>query len=254
MNSNPNDYLKSKLEEYKTVGSNAHEIVKHFEKIIAPWAGKYFNGLILMGSFSQGTAIKKEQDADVDILVSLKPDTPMEIKNVYESLVEYLKSKEIDLELRNISMRTNYAGCAVDFAPAIKMPGKTTFHNVYSRRQDIVMKSNTQKHVELVKKSGFHREIKLLKIWTTCNKVTLDGFLGCLTVMEALKDRKPGDLANNFLIVLHYLADQFPYVRFPDPCNPNDLISDNLTDSEKEKVAKMAKKSLKEDHWNNIIF
>ena len=254
LSNNPNEYLEEVLQKYQTNASDLHQIVDHFKPIINNWGKPYCNDLIVMGSIAQGVFVKKEMGLDLDLLVSMKSDTPFTVKELYESLHKYLKSKNYKVELRNISMRIKYNGISVDFVPSIKTPGNTDFHTVYSRKEDKEMPSNVEMHKKIVKVSGRKREIQLMKIWSSIHNIPFDGFTLALTTIEALKGKPKNELASNFITVLNYIVYKFENVKFADPSRPEDIISDNMEPEEKKKAIKVAKKCLKESYINNIIW
>jgi len=75
-----------------------------------------------------------------------------------------------------------------------------------------------------------------------------------LAVIEATKYRTHGDYDNNFLGVLEWLYTNIMTVRIIDPANTNNIISDDLTASEKRAIANKATESRQKKNWSDIIW
>jgi hypothetical protein len=72
-----------------------------------------------------------------------------------------------------------------------------------------------------------------------------------MVVIAALSGRY-GALSDNVWTVLTYLRDSFTGARFVDPANTNNVISDDLTVSEKASVRSAATRALAAQAWNQI--
>jgi hypothetical protein len=73
-----------------------------------------------------------------------------------------------------------------------------------------------------------------------------------LAIIEALRG-KPSELANNVWHAFYFLRDNFADERFVDPANTNNIVSDDLTYSEKTLIRDAAGRALKASNWNLIV-
>jgi hypothetical protein len=73
-------------------------------------------------------------------------------------------------------------------------------------------------------------------------------------ILEALKYKTVDNISNNFLTVLKYLSENFLSQTFLDPANSNNVISEMLTNKEKEKISNLALLSLQKKSWDQIIY
>lgn len=73
-----------------------------------------------------------------------------------------------------------------------------------------------------------------------------------LTAIKALTGRT-GSLSDNVWTVFHYLRDTFPNARVEDPANTANIISDDLTATEKAKVKAVAIQTLAAKNWGEIV-
>ena len=74
-----------------------------------------------------------------------------------------------------------------------------------------------------------------------------------LVVIDALYNYRKGDLANNFMRVLNFIASNITTVVYKDPANTNNCISDQITSLEKSKIAQQAKLSASKHYWSEIV-
>jgi len=246
-------YLEDVLELHKTHDFQVQKIEAQFKSLLAKWGGPFLHDIVRMGSFSHGTAIHKDSDVDVDYLVSIQNWANKTPKEVFESLVKFLTKEGYKPFIRNISMRIKYKGMNVDFAPGVKHPGNTDFHDVYSSKLDRALPSNPKLHTQIVKSSGRTNEIKLMKIWAQNHSLKLDGLYISLVVVDALQGEPLNELSNNFLKVLRFIESRLLYNKYVDPANHNDTISDNLTEEEKKAIVEQARDSLSKNSLSDII-
>lgn len=92
-----------------------------------------------------------------------------------------------------------------------------------------------------------------MKIWR--NKYFLDfpSFYLELVVLRVLNNQPMGQIANNVWKVLQYLANSFINASFVDPANNSNIISNGLTQQEREKIANYARFSLTAKDWSEIV-
>jgi hypothetical protein len=75
-----------------------------------------------------------------------------------------------------------------------------------------------------------------------------------LVTIEALEHRSTTDHDNNFLHLLGYIRDNIQSIRIVDPANSGNIISDDITASEKKAVADQAGESICKKNWGDIIW
>ena len=140
--------------------------------------------------------------------------------------------------------------------PGKKQPGYHNWHNLYVRRDNTRsrIQTNIDLHIKTVVNSGRRDEIIALKIWRDNLKLDFPSFYLELVVIRALHHSRLGDLANNIIKIFQYLSNNFVIVKFDDPGNGNNRISDSLFKYEKQKIEKSAKLALKETTWDSIIY
>jgi hypothetical protein len=73
-----------------------------------------------------------------------------------------------------------------------------------------------------------------------------------MVVIEALRYHTSTSLSSKIVAVLTYLRDTFPAARFVDPANTNNVISDDLAQAERNKIASSARFALMRT-WGEFV-
>lgn len=220
--------------------------------IIQTWAGQYLLEVSYSGSSAKGTAIRGI--ADVDLFVSLHPDTPGTLSEIYNSLAGYNGLKHLSPRRQNVSIGIKYNGHSIDLVPGRKQTGNTTDHSLYRSKADTWTQTNVAKHVVAIQHSQRLDEIRALKIWRALHSLEFPSFYLELTVIDALKGHRVGNLASNVLTVLGYLATSFVGALVIDPVNSNNKISDELSVAEKKLIASRAAACTRASNWGQILW
>ena len=252
---NANSYLAGIIKKYTILGEERLKFqskVKPLYREIRQWANKYLLKIIPSGSFLKGTAIKGGA-VDIDLLISLKNQAPFTLKEVYESLYEFLGHSYYPRK-QNVSIGIVFNGIKVDLVPAKRQPNVSYPHSIYVSKLDTWTKTNIHKHINIINKSPHKNIIILLKIWCHLHKLDFPSFLLELTVLEALKRRPILGVERKFITVLKYLIEQFDYAKIYDPANTKNIVSDTITDDHKLQIIQMAKSSYESDCWEKVVW
>lgn len=251
----PDHYLAKVLDRYRP-GTTSVTASLTQSLIVEPaarrWAGTYLRSVSVTGSIAKGTAVGGQ--TDLDLLISLSHDTPGGLREIYWGLYGLAEREGWYPRAQNVSVGTQIAGHKVDLVPGRLQPGAINRHSLYRRKADSWTKTNVQNHIALVSGSGRLDEIRLTKIWRGLHGLEFPSLTLELAVLEAVRGRHTGALANNFLAVLEYLRSTFPTARLLDPANTNNVVSDDLTNGEKTAVAAQARRSLSETDWGRVVW
>lgn len=224
--------------------------IKKMTDFLENWAGIYLNKLKLSGSTAKDTLIKG--NTDIDIFISLKSSNPNTLKALYNDLHNNL-NQELQIRKQNVSIGVVWNNLKFDLIPAKQHNTNSNYHSLYVRKGDTWTQANIDLHINKVVNSGRLNEIRATKIWRENHNLEFPSFYLELIVIEALKNRYKNQLATNFWTVLEYLRDCFTTLRVVDPSNTNNIISDSLTTTEKNRIAQQAKDSLNQQYWKDII-
>lgn len=248
-------YLQRLLTQYQVPTgqfSPAIQAANHIEPTIRAWAGNYLNSLEFSGSFAKGTGVLGV--TDVDIFISLKTSTSETLKQIFDSLFSKAQSAYWNPKKQNVSIGISVAGAKVDLVPGKIQDGYANYHSLYKSKTNSWTQTNIKTHIDKVKNSGRTQEIRLAKLWRQRNNLDFPSFYLEMVVIQALSGKRQGDLANNFLNTLDYFSTNITTVRFVDPSNTNNIISEDIGSVEKSRIASAAKASRMKDQWSQIVW
>ena len=247
-------YVKSIVAKYALIGGRTPAATTAAEavyNIIKAWAGPYLSSVSYSGSGAKGTAIAGI--ADVDLFISLNPDTPHTLAEIYNSLAGYSGLQPYAPREQNVSVGITYSNQKIDLVPGKKQHGNGSDHSLYRRKARSWTQTNVEQHIKLVQNSGRLDEIRALKIWRALHDLDFPSFYLEMTVINALSGKRSGLVASNVATVLEYLRDSFLSASVIDPANSNNKLSDDLAVAEKRLITQKAAAHLKST-WNQILW
>jgi hypothetical protein len=248
------EYLQSILAR-EAVDTGPFSPVRGVQALLQPaiqeWAGNQLSAVTPSGSFAKGTANKS--GTDIDLFISLSNSTKETLKEIYESLFTKMSNKGYGPKRQNVSICVRVNGYDVDLVPAKRQDAYSEDHSLYRRRADTWTKTNVSTHINHVRQGGRLSETRVLKLWRNQNGLDFPSFYVELTLIAALSGQYFGTLSGNVLKVFEYLRDSFSTARVVDPANTNNVVSDDLTKAEREKVKTAAERASKASNWNEIV-
>ena len=257
-----NMYLHQILQKYGARDlRNYSNALTQLQATLQTWASSCYLNILDSGSRAKGTAISLA--SDVDYLVSLTSNCNEDsggLKSIYDSLFAKLNNTYSKVSKQNVSVRINLDGLKVDITPARKQTGNTNDHWLYVSKLDTRKQTNIQKHINDVSQSGRTDEIKLLKIWRELHQLDFSSiYLEYLLINNILlsKSKDINSLGDNVWYVFNELAKSTGnplFARIDDPANSANILSDLLTNVEKNTIINKAKVSIQQTNWNQIVW
>lgn len=250
----PNEeYVFDVLKRHQTLSSVivARVVVDILRPSINTYAHQFLDGVYIAGSIAKGTAISS--NSDVDILISIKDTASETLNEIYETLFNRLITDGYYPRRQNVSLGLSVNGWKVDVVPAKKHSAWSNNHSIWSNKHQTHRETNIHEHVKYVTESNRLNEIKLLKIWRNLHKLEFPSFLLEVTVITALRGYGFNNVAENFVKVLEYIRDNIQNARIIDPTKPSNILSDELSNSEKLTLSQAAINSLG-GRWNQALW
>lgn len=208
----------------------------------------------LSGSWAKGTAVSVgDAGSDVDLFLSFAPGADT-LRNLYEDVYAFADRQGWAPRRQRVSIGLRVSGYKIDLVPARVHEGDVQYHSLYVRQENSWRQTNVQLHVDQVSQSGRTEEMRVLKIWRTLHGLDVPSFYLELALLEALKWRRHGDLANNVSFALEFLRDSFEGLRIVDPANSNNVISDSLSAAQKRVIAQAAGRSRQEPYYSGVVW
>lgn len=251
----PDQYVETILAKYAVLRgptSPAEQLGGTVGEPLRTWAGQQLNALQYSGSYAKETGV--HGISDVDVFVSLKSDTKETLKELYEMLVLLAQRNGWSPRRQNVSVGVTVNGTRGDLVPGKVQADYHNYHSLYLRKRDSWTQTNVALHVDTVRGSGRLKEIRAIKIWRMLHGFDFPSLYLELFAIDALSGRSRSTLAENVLYVLRTVGSSLASRRVVDPANTNNILSDDLTQAEKQRIAAQAAQSAREQSWGRIIY
>jgi hypothetical protein len=248
-------YVESVLAKYAVqMGANSEpeRVANTIAPTIRQWAGSYLASLSFSGSYAKGTPV--HGGTDVDLFISLNPNTPESLRQIYESLHALAVRNMWSPRRQDVSIGISTRNLTVDLVPGKIQGGYQNYHSLYRSKTDSWTQTNVALHVSTIRDSQRTKEIRAIKIWRNLHRLDFSSFYLELTVLEGLKGRATNTLSANVLHALRYIATSLPSARVVDPANTNNVISNDLAAQAKSTIANQASVSASKANWGQIIW
>ena len=247
-------YLRRILEREK-VDTSLTSPLRLVQATLWPIIWKWANGHLLdvspSGSFSKGTA--NASGTDIDLFISVSSTAREGLREIYNTLERALQVAGYKTRRQNVSINITVSGQSVDLVPAKRQNFMLEDHSLYRRKADSWTKTNVAAHALHVSSSGRTEEIRILKLWRDQRGLDFPSFYLELTVIRALRFAPFGDLAANVSRVFDFFRDDFLTARIVDPANQSNVISDDLTQAEKQFIKAAGGRARATQYWRDIV-
>lgn len=231
--------------------SPVRRVAQTLAPAIQAWGGTYLAGVKPSGSFAKGTANKS--GTDIDLFLSLRQDTPATLQEAYDTLFEQMRQRGYNPRRQNVSINVRVDGQDVDLVPAKLQNAYSTDHSLWRNRARTWTKTDIDTHITTVLSAGRQSEIRILKLWRNQKGLDFPSFYLELMAIEALRNTLKIGLAARVWDALIYIRDRIENARVVDPANGSNVISDDLTQAEKQALARAARAALGVSDWKDIV-
>lgn len=246
------EYMKTILAKYAVNTSGAMASGRAIYPVLQQWGNVYLNSADFSGSLAKGTSVSIGTDAD--IFLSLSSTTPGTLADMYDSLYKSVTAAGYTARKQNVSIGIVVNGHSIDLVPGRRHSQYGSDHSLYKNKSGSWTQTNVAKHISFVKNSGRTDEIKILKVWRELHGLVFPSFFLEMAVIDALQNSKQGNLAANVSAVLDHLGGNIKTVKYIDPSNSNNVISDDCTQAEKNALAIQASISRAEPFYGKVVW
>jgi hypothetical protein len=246
-------YLRSVLAKCQVNAAGAKAVaLQHIVPLVQQWAGQYLSSMDLSGSVAKGTANAGAND--MDLFIAMSSTTPGTLGDIYESLYNLAAQRPWSARRQNVSIGIQVAGHHFDLVPGRMQPGYQNWFSLWRNKAQTWTQTNIMLQIETVAQSGRTEEIRILKRWRTLAGLDFPSFILELAVLQALHGRRMGDLANNVSAVLEWLRDNMRTARLVDPANTNNVVTDDLTATQRAAIATAAGVARTQPNYNDFVW
>ena len=260
---NKNNYLQEVLSSYKMahVSDLMEKYIEKREKVKDALATKFKDEIVTRainsGSYAKHDAINIK--FDLDVCQPFKHNSFSTLEEMADAVFDFCNEEFEDDDLVKYATRKQRVSTGLTFiidGDEIQfdiVPGRELSEDDYSvtNRLNLFVRAkllqsasttqtNIQKHIDLVKGKTAERDIiRLLKVWkTNKSNIGVKSFLFELITIRAFDkcSEVPNGIWQKLEMVLEYIRDNIKTIRLEDPANSNNVVSDTMTDSEKENL------------------
>jgi len=246
------EYLATVLQKYKANAVEAQKAGQIIYPVLEKWGNSYLNSAEFSGSLAKGTAISIGTDAD--IFLSVSSSTPGTLEDMYLSLFNAVTSAGYAPRKQNVSIGVMVNGYSIDLVPGRRQSQHGSDHSLFRSKVKSWTQTNVTKHIAYVQNSKRINEIKILKIWRQLHALEFPSFFLEMAVIDALSSVSNNSLAANVLTVLDHIRMNIKAVKYLDPANTNNVVSDDCTVAEKSAIAGQAEISRRQQSWEGIVW
>ena len=269
------DYLMNVVNTRKqnsVYTSNEIAVYNYVSQIINNWYNEFkssnHNAIYLTldiqqsGSRAKGTAIKGKSDIDI-FLSFYDPNGYFKLEELYDQIYGCLNRVFKNARKQNVSIGIKYNGFDIDVVPArkvnsasyVKQMTRYNDHYLWSQKKQNRMLTNIQRHIDLIKYSGLINEIIIAKVWREQKGIDFPSIYLELFVKEAFSNYNGygKTFENRILHMFSYIRDNIENKRIVDPGNCGNILSDDLSMTEKRQIKNAAQDAINAEFWTEVV-
>jgi len=231
--------------------SSVRSVQSTLQPLLSHWGAGYLLSVSPSGSFAKGTA--NRSGTDIDLFLSVSSQCTNTLKEIYERLYTQMQNNGLSPRRQNVSIRVRVNSYDVDLVPGKQQNPFSLDHSLWRRKAETWTKTNVAEHIKYVQNGCRINETRVIKLWRDQKSLDFPSFYLEMVVIEALSTILFDTLANNVWKVFIYLRDTFSNARFVDPANTNNIISDDLSSTERAAIKAAAVQALTAKNWDQIV-
>jgi Second Messenger Oligonucleotide or Dinucleotide Synthetase domain len=205
------------------------------------------------GSFGKDTMIREFYD--LDIVVYWANDCGHTLEGIFRAVGEVLRKKWKFVNPKTVAWEMPFeGGFHVDVVPGRALDTTFKYANLYRTDTRTSLQTSIKVHIDTVTNSGRRDAIRLMKLWRKRKSVPFKKSLALeLATIEGCKGSRTADFGDQVWAALHYLRDVFPSARIVDPANSNNIISDDISEADKNAIKQIAAITLQAKTWPEVF-
>ncbi len=205
------------------------------------------------GSYAKGTMIQVSYD--LDIVLYWANNFRYSPRNLYNEIGSVLQSKGRNPKSKKVGWEIPFQGdFHIDVIPGKKILNKPNYAYLYNTNTNNRFQSSVKKHVSFVKKANRQSVIKLMKLWKKRKSVPIKTFILEYMIIEGCKRVSRNTLEPQIGAAFEYIEENITTKRILDPANSQNIISDDITQEEKNRIRRLAIQALDADSWSKVFF
>lgn len=205
------------------------------------------------GSYGKDTMIREWYD--LDIVVYWASDCGYTLEGIFTAVGKVLSKTWQFVNPKTVAWEIPFqGGFHVDVVPGRALDASFKYANLYRTDTRTSLQTSIRVHIDTVSNSGRRDTIRLMKLWRKRKSVPFKKTLAMeLATIEGCKGCRTGDLGDQVWSALKYLRDSFLEARIVDPANSNNVISDDISQADKQTIQRIAAATLQAKTWQEVF-
>ena len=205
------------------------------------------------GSYAKGTMIQAGYDLDIVLYWSynfhLSPQNLFnEVGIVLQRNSRYPRPKKVGWEIP-------FPGYFhIDVIPGKQILNQQNLAYLYNNEIGGRFRSSVKMQVNHVKKANRQDIIKLMKLWKIRIDVPIKTFILETMIIDACKGLDRSLLEHQLNHAFEYISDNILTIKVLDSANSNNIISNNISQEDKDRIKNLVDDALESNTWRNIIY
>lgn len=205
------------------------------------------------GSYAKNTMIKASYD--LDLVLYWPSDSPYSLESLYRAAEGVLDRNWRTVRKKKVGLELPFEGdFHIDVIPGKFSSKDENYAYLYNNKTGGRFQTSIYVQVDFVKKSGRQEVIRLIKLWKKRKNVPIKTFILESCIIEGCKGYDRSKLESQLLAAFNYLRDNIQNVRIEDPSNSNNIISDDLSKEQKNRVCNLAIQAIEAQNWSQVFF
>ncbi|HRY49083.1 MAG TPA: nucleotidyltransferase [Candidatus Paceibacterota bacterium] len=205
------------------------------------------------GSFGKDTMIRELYD--LDIVVYWANDCGFTLQDIYSSVGDALKRNWKVVKSKTVAWELPFdGGFHLDVVPGRALNNTFKYANLYRTDTATSLQTSIKVHIDTVRNSARRDAIRLMKLWRKRKSVPFKKSLALeLITIDACSGLPTDNLEKQLLAVFRYMTENITTARLVDPANSNNVISDEITYSDKLAIQSAARATLTAQYWSEVF-
>lgn len=205
------------------------------------------------GSFGKKTMIRETYD--LDIVIYWANDCGFTLQAIYDGVGQVLQKHWKCVNKKTVAWEVPFqGGFHIDVVPGRAIDASFNYANLYRTDTGQSFQTSIKTHINTIRNSGRRDAIRLMKLWRKRQNVPLKKTLALeLITIDGCSGTPTADLEKQLLATFRYVRDNILTARLVDPANTNNVLSDEISYSDKLLIQAAAKAAVDAQYWSNVF-
>jgi hypothetical protein len=205
------------------------------------------------GSYKKNTMISASYD--LDIVLYWSPDTPYTLQNLYKAVGSVLQRNWDYVHKKKVGWELPFNGdFHIDVIPGKESSTDNRYAYLYNNETRGRFQTSIEIQVNYVRNSKRQDTIRLMKLWKKRKNVPIKTFILEHMIIEGCKGVSRNTLEPQLNAAFKYLEENITTKKIMDPANSQNIISNDITPEEKNRIRRLATQALDADSWSQVFF